>query len=290
MTDQMMADRITSHLDEESRKSYRICVMDEMTSTNTVLKQMASDGAPTGTVLIACRQTGGRGRLGRAFHSPDGGLYMSILVRPEIAPADALLLTTSTAVACAEAIDTVCGYRDMDSLKRAKIKWVNDIYVNEKKVCGILAESVFSVDGSRLSHAVIGIGINLIKPTEGFPSSIAATADALFSAHDAVFDDAGPLLAAQILFRMRRHLLCPCRDHIEEYRARSFLTGRRVAVHPRGSLGDAGERIASVLGIDDAFGLIVRYENGDEAIVRSGEVILQEDGTAQLGASPVHIK
>ena len=289
MTDLMMAEKIASYLDANVKDSYRICVLNEVTSTNTQLKQMAFEGAPTGTVLIARRQTGGRGRLGRDFHSPDGGLYMSVLVRPEIAPEDALLLTTSTAVACAAAIDVVRGV-DINSEDASKIKWVNDIYLNEKKVCGILAESLLAADGSRFSHAVIGIGSNLIAPREGFPSSIAATAGALFSAQDETFDTAGPRLAAEILLGMHRHLLCPCRDHIEEYRTRSFLTGRLVAVHPRGSLGNEGERIAVVLGVDDTLGLTVRYENGEEDVLRSGEVILRGDGTVQLGASPVHMR
>ena len=139
---------------------------DSVTSTNTELIEMAKNGAKEGTVLIASEQTAGKGRTGKSFYSPEGsGVYLSILLRPDFKPEDALFLTTIAAVATAKAIESV-------SDKEAKIKWVNDVYLDNKKVCGILTESALSSDMEKLDYAVVGIGINLCPPEGGFPDDI----------------------------------------------------------------------------------------------------------------------
>ena len=116
-----------------------ISVFSSVTSTNTILKEMAEQGAKEGTVIIAEEQTAGRGRTGKQFYSPKGtGIYISILLRPDIPAEESLFLTTSAAVATARAIEDV-------SDKRALIKWVNDIYLEDKKTCGILTEGAFNV-------------------------------------------------------------------------------------------------------------------------------------------------
>lgn len=110
-------------------------VQTEVTSTNTLLKAQAEQGAPEGTVLIAESQTAGKGRLGRHFTSPPGtGIYFSLLLRPHCTAEKSLFITTTAAVAVCEAIEQVTGLNP-------QIKWVNDVYLNEKKVCGILTGS-----------------------------------------------------------------------------------------------------------------------------------------------------
>ena len=132
---------------------------EEVTSTNTLLRQQAEEGAPEGTVLVAARQTAGRGRRDRSFFSPaDTGLYLSILLRPKLAPQEALYLTTCAAAAVALALE------EFDL--RPQIKWVNDLFLEGKKVCGILTEGAIDPETMGLRYAILGIGVNLF-PRKG---------------------------------------------------------------------------------------------------------------------------
>ena len=149
-------------------------VQTEVTSTNTLLKAQAEQGAPEGTVLIAESQTAGKGRLGRHFTSPPGtGIYFSLLLRPHCTAEKSLFITTTAAVAVCEAIEQVTGLNP-------QIKWVNDVYLNEKKVCGILTEASVDFENGGLNWAVLGIGINIAVPEEGFPEEIRSIAGAIF--------------------------------------------------------------------------------------------------------------
>ena len=126
-------------------------------------------------MLVAESQTAGRGRLGRSFHSPVGtGLYMSILLRPTFSAERALFITTAAAVAVCRAIEQETGLKP-------QIKWVNDIYLHEKKICGILTESSINFETKGLKWAVLGIGLNLSEPEGGFPEEIRSVAGALFA-------------------------------------------------------------------------------------------------------------
>lgn len=244
---------ITACLPVDSR--WQIEAYDCLDSTNTRLKARAVEGAPDGLVLIADRQTAGRGRMSRTFFSPpDGGLYMSMLLRPRLAAADALLLTTAAAVAAVEAIADLTGLQ-------VGIKWVNDLYLDGRKVCGILTESSLSSDGS-LAWAVVGIGINVRAPRDGFPPELADIAGALLPA-DA--PDLRSRLAAAILTRCADHFAAlPEPTHLDEYRRRSILLGRHV------TLSHTGEQVM-VEGIDDACRLLVRGVDGRCRAVSSGE-------------------
>ena len=135
----------------EWKKTY----LSEIDSTNRYLKELAATGAPEGTVVIANKQSAGRGRLGRSFFSPEEkGIYMSILLRPEIELERAVLITSMAAVAVARAVERV-------STIPAQIKWVNDIFINRKKVCGILTEAGINTEKGSLDYAVLGIGVNV---------------------------------------------------------------------------------------------------------------------------------
>ena len=235
----------------------RAVVVERAESTNTSLMRMAATGAAEGTVLLALSQSAGRGQRGRTFYSPAGcGLYMSLLLRPRMRPEDALAVTPAAAVASAQAIEAAAG-------RPAGIKWVNDIQIEGKKVCGILTESASSA-GS-LDCIVCGIGIDLCPPPGGWPAELEGKAGALFDRYPG--DERAAALAADVLNRLWELCsLLPGRDFLDEYRSRSVLTGRRVAVSGRGE--------ATVQGIDDDFRLLVRFDNGEAAAIASASELI----------------
>ena len=143
-------------------------------STNGEAKRLALEGAPHGTVVVAGRQTEGRGRNGKSFFSPsDSGLYVSVLLRPELDTAMALRVTSGVAVAVCRAIERMCD-------RRAGIKWVNDILIDSLKVCGILTEGISGFETGRIESLVVGIGVNHTVSPEGFPQELQGIAGALF--------------------------------------------------------------------------------------------------------------
>ena len=237
---------------------YRIDEKDTVTSTNDILKELAKSGEKEGYVLIANHQTKGRGRLNRTFYSPDSsGIYMSILFRPELNATDSLLLTTCCAVAVAEAIEEVTEVK-------AEIKWVNDIYVKGKKVSGILTESGINADGT-LNFAVVGIGINITEPQDGFPDEIKDIAGAISTDNDTELKSK---LIAEILNRFyKMYLNLKNKDYYKAYKNRSFLIGKTVSY-----IKDNQEIIAEVLDIDTNFSLIVKDNENNIVSLSTGEV------------------
>lgn len=233
-----------------------------VTSTNDLLKQLAIDGAPEGYALIAAEQTAGKGRLGRRFYSPDGsGVYISLLLRPKMKAEDSLFITTSAAVAVSRAIETVSEGRI-----KPKIKWVNDIYVNSKKVCGILTEASVSFESGMLDHAILGIGINITTPDGDFPEEIKGIATSLFGHMEQ--GNIRNRLTAQVLSELTRLLDDPSRDdYLEEYRKRQMLIDRDINV-----IKGEQKRAARALGIDERARLLVKYEDGSREALISGEV------------------
>ncbi len=224
-----------------------VLVLEETDSTNTFLKKQASL-KKEGALVVAKRQTAGRGRLGRTFVSEKNGLYMSLFLKPEFD--DVTLVTTMAAVAVAKAVDKVTN-------KKSMIKWVNDIYLDDLKVCGILTEGVF--EGNKLIGAVLGVGVNLFKPYNGIDESIKNIAGYLFEEDNGI---ANEFLSAIInnFFEIYNG-----KSYIDEYRNRNYLKGRKVTY-----IKD-GEHSGTVTGIDDNFGLII-----DEKIVlKCGEVSVQ---------------
>ena len=135
--------------------SNKILIYDALSSTSTLLKSMAREGAEDGTVIISKIQTGGRGRLGKSFFSPEGGLYLSYLMHPKTLPEETAEITMCTGAVVRRVIGEQCGIW-------ADIKYVNDLLYNGKKLCGILAELI---EG----NLIIGIGINVNNKAEVFP-------------------------------------------------------------------------------------------------------------------------
>ena len=244
---------------------YRIDMRHTLASTNQTLKEMAKNGAPHGTVLIAQQQTAGHGRKARSFFSPgETGIYMSILVRPALSPSDALTLTTASAVAVVDTIRTLTG-------RQAFIKWVNDVYMNEKKVCGILTEAALTPDGQRLDYAVVGIGINVLYPKEGFPADIRDVATSVYSPDTPPQYKRTEIVTA-LLNRLADVLARSTdSDILHAYRAASFLPGRTVNVVDELD----HTRVATVVDIDERYRLVIRNTDGSVEALDSGEVSIR---------------
>lgn len=253
---------IHAHLQHTEIPIDQIHVRKVTASTNQDAKTLALAGAAHGTAVLAEEQTAGRGRLGRSFHSPRGtGLYLSLVLRPSGTLAAAVAITQAAAVAVCRALRDELGIE-------ASIKWVNDLYVDGRKVCGILTEGVADMETGQVEALILGIGLNLEEPADGFPQEIAGVAGALFPGIDG-----GHLpisrnrLAAAILDRVL-DLAADLTDHsfLEEYRERCFLLGQPVQVAQGEETFDAIARY-----IDDDGALLVE-KDGALLRLRSGEV------------------
>ena len=247
------AGEVAATLDEALARRLSIRTAEVTGSTNDDIRVLAEKGKKEGAVMIAGEQTAGKGRHGHSFYSPkDSGLYMSILLRPSLPASQSLMITTAAAVAVSQAIGELTGTDPV-------IKWVNDIFIGGRKVCGILTEASLTAGGV-MDHAVLGIGVNVAE--SAFPEDIRDTAGTLGA-------DAGirAKLAGLILTRFFRiYDDLPSNAYMEEYRRRSFLIGRNVA-YERGSMRYTGR----VAGIDDEARLIVERD-GTVDILSSGEI------------------
>lgn len=242
---------------------FALDVRQTVTSTNTLAKEMAAKGAKEGTVIIAREQTEGRGRMGRNFYSPSSsGIYFTLILRPKLNLEDSLLITTATAVAVAKAIDAIAKVN-------ASIKWVNDIFVGEKKVCGILTEASLNFESGGLEYAVVGIGINI--GTKDFPEEIKQIAGSIFEDKP----DNSPvtsILVAEVLNNLAECMnSLTDKKYIEEYRQRSFLIGKPILV-----LKGKEATPAKAIDIDEKARLVVEYEDHTTEALISGEVSVRQ--------------
>ena len=239
----------------------KIQFFDTISSTNDVLKQMALQGAPEGTVLVANAQTGGRGRLGRTFLSPSGvGIYLSVLLRPRCKPVELMHLTCASASATCTAIQESAGFRP-------GVKWTNDIVYQKKKLSGTLTELGLKEDGTT-AYAIIGTGINCCQQPEDFPPEIRELAGSLKMITGKEIDRS--LVAAKMVdayYRLSLELLSNREGLIAQYRRDCITLGQEVSI----VRGDE-VRHGRALDVDEAGALIVEYENGRIEAVSSGEV------------------
>ena len=238
----------------------KLAVFPVVESTNEMVRKEAALGTTEGYTVIANEQTSGKGRIGRSFFSPsDTGIYMSMLLRPQnYSSQQAVRITTMAAVAACEAIEAV-------SDERAQIKWVNDIYIGDKKVSGILTEASFGLESGLLDYAVLGIGINVYAPKEGFPKELEKIAGTVFhTSHN----DGKNRLAAEFLNRFMAYYTARDQtDYVEKYRNRSMVIGKEIQVLFAGK-----SEKALALGIDENCRLLVRYEDGREESLSSGVI------------------
>lgn len=240
-----------------------LTVLPTAPSTNALVREKANQGCPEGCVIVACEQTAGRGRYGRQFFSPaDTGVYLSLLLRPTAySPQQATCLTAAAAAAMCQAMEAVTG-------QQPGIKWVNDIFLHGKKVCGILTEAAVGLETGALDYMVLGAGVNLYPPADGFPEEIQSIAGSVL---ERSCPEAKNRLVGEFLNRFWYFYTHPeCRAYLEDYRARSLAIGQNVAVL------SAGRAVSAyAYGIDDDFRLLVRYENGDTEALSYGEIRIQ---------------
>lgn len=256
-----MRNEIINHISKENPWRDKIQFFETITSTNDVLKQMALQGAPEGTVLVADSQSGGRGRLGRTFLSPSGvGIYLSVLLRPACMPGELMHLTCGSALAACNAIEQTAGFRP-------GVKWTNDIVYRKKKLAGILTELGLNQDGST-AYAIIGIGINCNQKPEDFPPELREIAGSLKMVSGREIDRA--LVAAKMIegfYEMNRELLQKKSQMISDYRKDCITLGQEISVVRNGF-----NRHGKALDVDEDGALLVAYEDGSMETVNSGEV------------------
>ena len=260
--DIVSAESITPYL-RNSAVDFTLDVRRSVTSTNTLAKEAAARGAKEGTVIIAHEQTEGRGRMGRSFYSPSSsGIYFTIVLRPKLNLEDSLLITTGAAVAVAQAIEQIAKVE-------TGIKWVNDIFVGDKKVCGILTEASLNFESGGLEYAVVGIGINI--ETKNFPDDIKQVAGSIFEDKP----DKTPvtsMLVAEVLNNIADSMnFLTDKKYLEEYRKRSFLIGKDILV-----LKGKESIPAKAIDIDEKAKLVVEYENHTIEALLSGEVSIRQ--------------
>ena len=224
-------------------------------STNRLLLDMAKEGAPAGTAVWAHVQTGGRGRLGRSFSSPEGGIYVSILLPLAADSESAIKVTAMAGVAVIRTINQVCH-------KKCGIKWVNDIIYENKKVCGILAQGY---DGK----AVVGIGVNYRTDLEKLPEDVRMLASGLYGADEDAPDE------REFTEALLRNVweLCTAGDEnwLEEYKSSSTILGKEVLILQAGNVTGSG----TATEIDDNCFLHVVGDDGKEMILSTGEVSIR---------------
>ena len=243
-------------------------VYDIIDSTNLEARRLILDentSAPA--VVIARQQTAGRGRLGRGFYSPRDGLYLSVIIKPDFDIRRASLVTVAAAAATSEAIDELCG-------GKSEIKWVNDIYLKGKKVCGILTEATTDFETGQIDSLIIGIGVNTSE--KSFPPELANIAGSI--SEDGLDGHQKSLLAASITENVLRYTK-DLSGFMDSYRSRSMVIGREITVYTgtyrKDPTQELGGKRARAIGIDDAGGLIVEYEDGIRQTLTSGEVSIR---------------
>lgn len=254
-------------------KNFQIRNFFELDSTNEKAKELAKDQQMENIVVVADYQICGRGRKGRAFYSPAGkGLYMSMLLRPGLIFQDALQITTMTAVAVSRAIEKCCRIEPDEGKEariknpRVTIKWVNDLFINGKKICGILTETGQNFQNGVPDYVIVGIGINV----EGleFPEEIKNVATSLEKELGQA-PDKEDLLKWIIREFEELYVTLPNSSYMEEYRKRSMVLGKKIRV-----IQEQNSYEANVLGIDDRAGLVIESANGRE-VLSSGEITIR---------------
>lgn len=256
--DIVTAEEVDSLLETEWA-GHPVVYEEEQESTNQTAKMLAEQGASHGTLVVAERQVSGRGRRGRPWHSPKGsGIWMSILLRPQIHPMSASMLTLVAAMAVYDAISS--------RVEGCAIKWPNDIVINGRKVCGILTEMSSELDN--IHYVVIGIGINV--NTDDFPEDIAAVAASMHVITGEYYKRAEIIADVWKSFEKYYDQFLQTENlslMVESYNQRLINMGRKVYIEERGSQYEG-----TACGIDSEGALLVEKTDGTRTAVISGEV------------------
>jgi BirA family biotin operon repressor/biotin-[acetyl-CoA-carboxylase] ligase len=229
----------------------------ETSSTNDVAREQARKGAKAGFLAAAARQSRGRGRLGRGWESPpERGLYVSILLRPALSVAEAGRLTILSSVTAVDAVEAVSGLRP-------QIKWPNDLMLGGRKLAGLLIET--EPDGTRLSFAVIGIGINVRHDSNDFSPEVRESATSLYLATGHLYRRADLLVA--LLHAFERRLDKPFEETREAWAASSLTLGQQVTLTTA-----RGRKHGQALGLDASGALLLRNDAGEVETVTAGDM------------------
>jgi len=249
---------IEKYLNEKKTVKY----FEKITSTNTVLKELAQSGEPENTILLSEHQTAGRGRLGKTFFSPSGcGVYLSYLLRPEIKPKDSVFITVAAAVSMVRAIESIFNVK-------TQIKWVNDIYYNNKKLCGILTEGKI-LNQNTLSYAVLGVGVNIKTPPDGYPEDFAYKTTNLEKITGEISDDKKWKLIGEFINNFDKVFSDKSFSYVKEYKEASCIIDCEIEI-----LSGEYKGIAHVVDIDERARLIVK-KDGKTILLDSGDISIR---------------
>lgn len=256
-------EKIRSFLSEDT-EDIEIITVKETDSTNSELKRLSPHKKDKTVLYIAESQTKGRGRMGRSFFSPEStGIYMSILLHPDLKAEDCTLLTPMCAVAVCEAIDKILGLS-------CSIKWVNDIYIGKRKVAGILTEGSFREN--RTEYAIVGIGINLTRPEGDFPEEIKNIAGVLAESRT---DFKNELIAEVVNRFMFYYKKLPENTFTDSYRSKLLHLGNKITV-----ISPDGNYSATAKDINSKCHLIIITEKGEEKTLCGGEISIRPEDYA----------
>lgn len=260
-----MENLIYSGLSPEYPWRNSIIYKEQLPSTSDLAKKLAQDGAPEGTAVIAAHQTAGRGRMGRQFYAPaNKGVYLSLILRPDCTPDKLMHLTCATAVAACDAVNQCAGVRP-------KIKWTNDLILDNRKLGGILTELSINSATAKVDWAVVGIGINCTQKPGDFPPELCQMATSLLQSTGKTV--AQQVLAGQLLdslYRMNSRLLTHRNELLQLYRQDCMTLNQDIMLQN-------GEKLSygRALDIDETGGLVVQFDCGEIKTVRSGEISIR---------------
>lgn len=258
-SDVLSKEKIFSYMSPKTADNMELYLLDTVDSTNNEAKRMIANGLADNALIVANEQTGGRGRLGRSFFSPKNtGAYMTFVFHPDVPIADAVAVTTAASVAVVRAISRL-------TTLKPQIKWVNDVYLNNKKICGILTEAITDFETGFTHSVIIGIGVN--TTTDNFPKEISNTATAL---------NFCGLSRNMLIAAISDEMFAICSDvtrsstYIEDYRSHSLVIGKKITYYKNNE-----KYSATAIDIDNDGSLVVKNELGQTEILHSGEITVR---------------
>ena len=245
-------------------KNFTFHILDTVDSTSTFLRKLYENGAKDKTVVIANEQTNGRGRRGKSFFSPaNAGIYMSVLIKPDFQLDNPAKITTAAAVSVCRSIKKVLNLKP-------QIKWVNDIYINNKKVCGILTEAVSNPKSLEVNAIILGIGINIFKPDSDYPREISTIAAPILN-KKTILDGIKERMVAEVLNEFFNIYKSDSSMIFKEYKDLLFLIGKKIKVIGLDNYN------AEVLDLAEDYSLVVKNDNEEIINLSSGEISIKLD-------------
>lgn len=243
----------------KTESEYDIELLDSVTSTNDVLKDYALKGAKEGKIVIALEQTAGKGRQDRKFFSPKGeGIYLSMLLRPVLPIDTVTLITVLASSAVTEVLQQLYGVE-------ITIKWVNDLFIGDKKFCGILTEGSINIEEGIFDYIILGIGINLTTPTKGYPQDIKDKTTSIFGSECCSGIEKSQIIAKIIEKVFYYYKNIGDKEFMSTYQNKQYLAGKEIEIFHKDTKTDSG----IVIGVDNEGRLIV--DNGSIITISSGE-------------------